>query len=82
MRLSSELTDSLWTLKPEGNVLGYRFKSFQRRNRIEPRERAKFKCKYKVQLVEKRVFRDPVTDTPFSFPVPSTGSPGPSQTRL
>uniref|UniRef100_A0A2K5JSZ4 Ribosome biogenesis protein NOP53 n=1 Tax=Colobus angolensis palliatus TaxID=336983 RepID=A0A2K5JSZ4_COLAP len=58
VQLSSELTDSLRTLKPEGNILRDRFKSFQRRNMIEPRERAKFKRKYKVKLVEKRAFRE------------------------
>lgn len=58
LQLSSELTNSLRTLKPEGNILRDRFKSFQRRNMIEPRERAKFKRKYKVKLVEKRAFRE------------------------
>nr|KAF6272692.1 NOP53 ribosome biogenesis factor [Myotis myotis] len=58
VQLSSELADSLRTLKPEGNILRDRFKSFQKRNMIEPRERAKFKRKYKVKLVEKRAFRE------------------------
>uniref|UniRef100_A0A8I5YU51 Ribosome biogenesis protein NOP53 n=1 Tax=Pongo abelii TaxID=9601 RepID=A0A8I5YU51_PONAB len=58
VQLSSELTDSLRTLKPEGNILRERFKSFQRRNMIESRERAKFKRKYKVKLGEKRAFRE------------------------
>ncbi|XP_006868291.1 PREDICTED: glioma tumor suppressor candidate region gene 2 protein [Chrysochloris asiatica] len=58
VQLSSELSDSLRTLKPEGNILRDQFKSFQRRNMIEPRERAKFKRKYKVKLVEKRAFRE------------------------
>ncbi|XP_005413942.1 PREDICTED: glioma tumor suppressor candidate region gene 2 protein isoform X2 [Chinchilla lanigera] len=58
VQLSSERSDSLRTLKPEGNILRDRFKSFQRRNMIEPRERAKFKRKYKVKLVEKRAFRE------------------------
>uniref|UniRef100_A0A8D2D1W2 Ribosome biogenesis protein NOP53 n=1 Tax=Sciurus vulgaris TaxID=55149 RepID=A0A8D2D1W2_SCIVU len=58
VQLSAELSSSLRTLKPEGNVLRDRFKSFQRRNMIEPRERAKFKRKYKVKLVEKRAFRE------------------------
>ncbi|XP_059007380.1 ribosome biogenesis protein NOP53 isoform X2 [Mustela lutreola] len=58
VQLSSELSDSLRTLKPEGNILRDRFKSFQKRNMIEPRERAKFKRKYKVKLVEKRAFRE------------------------
>ncbi|KAM5236545.1 LOW QUALITY PROTEIN: ribosome biogenesis protein NOP53 [Ctenodactylus gundi] len=58
VHLSSELSDSLRTMKPEGSILRDRFKSFQRRNMIEPRERAKFKRKYKVKLVEKRAFRE------------------------
>ncbi|XP_048225061.1 ribosome biogenesis protein NOP53 isoform X2 [Perognathus longimembris pacificus] len=58
VQLSSELSGSLRTLKPEGNILRDRFKSFQRRNMIEPRERAKFKRKYKVKLVERRAFRE------------------------
>ncbi|GAB5581854.1 ribosome biogenesis protein NOP53 isoform X1 [Prionailurus iriomotensis] len=58
VQLSSELADSLRTLKPEGNILRDRFKSFQKRNMIEPRERAKFKRKYKVKLVERRAFRE------------------------
>ncbi|XP_023592035.1 ribosome biogenesis protein NOP53 isoform X1 [Trichechus manatus latirostris] len=58
VQLSSELSDSLRTMKPEGNILRDRFKSFQKRNMIEPRERAKFKRKYKVKLVEKRAFRE------------------------
>nr|XP_058914262.1 ribosome biogenesis protein NOP53-like [Kogia breviceps] len=44
--------------EPEGNILRDRFKSFQRRNMIEARERAKFKLKYKAKLVEKRAFRE------------------------
>ncbi|KFO26266.1 Glioma tumor suppressor candidate region gene 2 protein [Fukomys damarensis] len=58
VQLSAERSGSLRTLKPEGNILQDRFKSFQRRNMIEPRERAKFKRKYKVKLVEKRAFRE------------------------
>ncbi|CAJ0936621.1 unnamed protein product [Ranitomeya imitator] len=56
--LSEELTDSLRRLKPEGSVTKDRFKSFQKRNLIEPRERAKFKRKLKVKYVEKRAFRE------------------------
>ncbi|XP_056652213.1 ribosome biogenesis protein NOP53 isoform X1 [Monodelphis domestica] len=58
VQLSTELADSLRKLKPEGSILRDRFKSFQRRNMIEPRERARFKRKYKVKLVEKRAFRE------------------------
>ncbi|CAI9553330.1 unnamed protein product [Staurois parvus] len=56
--LSEELTDSLRKLKPEGSLAKDRFKSFQKRNLIEPRERAKFKRKLKVKYVEKRAFRE------------------------
>ncbi|EMP28701.1 Glioma tumor suppressor candidate region gene 2 protein [Chelonia mydas] len=41
VQLSTELAESLRTLKPEGSVLRDRFKSLQKRNLIEPRERAK-----------------------------------------
>ncbi|KAI5092995.1 glioma tumor suppressor candidate regionprotein 2 protein, partial [Silurus meridionalis] len=58
VQLSDELAGSLRTLKPEGSVLKDRFKSLQKRNLIEPRERAKFKRKHKVKYVEKRAFRE------------------------
>ncbi|XP_030633173.1 ribosome biogenesis protein NOP53 [Chanos chanos] len=58
VQLSDELAGSLRTLKPEGSVLKDRFKSFQKRNLIEPRERAKFKRKYKLKYVEKRAFKE------------------------
>ncbi|KAE8585751.1 hypothetical protein XENTR_v10021441 [Xenopus tropicalis] len=56
--LSDELPESLRKLKPEGNIATDRFKSFQKRNIIEPRERAKFQRKLKVKYVEKRAFRE------------------------
>nr|XP_057937056.1 ribosome biogenesis protein NOP53 [Doryrhamphus excisus] len=58
VKLSNELTSSLRQLKPEGSVLKDRFKSLQKRNLIEPRERAKFKRRYKLKYVEKRAFRE------------------------
>ncbi|XP_061222850.1 ribosome biogenesis protein NOP53 [Neopsephotus bourkii] len=57
VQLSHELPESLRVLKPEGSILRDRFKSFQKRNMIEPRERAKFKRKYRLKYVEKRAFR-------------------------
>ncbi|XP_018598262.2 ribosome biogenesis protein NOP53 [Scleropages formosus] len=57
VQLSDELSGSLRTLKPEGSILKDRFKSLQKRNLIEPRERAKFKRKYKLKYVEKRAFK-------------------------
>ncbi|XP_071753410.2 ribosome biogenesis protein NOP53 isoform X1 [Centroberyx gerrardi] len=58
VQLSDELAGSLRQLKPEGSVLKDRFKSLQKRNLIEPRERAKFKRKHKLKYVEKRAFRE------------------------
>ncbi|NXA57321.1 NOP53 protein, partial [Nothocercus julius] len=58
VQLSDELAESLRVLKPEGSVLRDRFKSLQRRNLIEPRERARFKRKYRLKYVEKRAFRE------------------------
>ncbi|KAG7237154.1 hypothetical protein INR49_032650 [Caranx melampygus] len=58
VQLSDELAGSLRRLKPEGSVLKDRFKSLQKRNLIEPRERAKFKRRHKVKYVEKRAFRE------------------------
>lgn len=58
VQLSDELAGSLRQLKPEGSVLKDRFKSLQKRNLIEPRERAKFKRRYKLKYVEKRAFRE------------------------
>nr|XP_043887921.1 ribosome biogenesis protein NOP53 isoform X2 [Solea senegalensis] len=58
IQLSDELAGSLRQLKPEGSVLKDRFKSMQKRNLIEPRERAKFKRRHKLKYVEKRAFRE------------------------
>ncbi|XP_039987734.1 ribosome biogenesis protein NOP53 isoform X2 [Xiphias gladius] len=58
VQLSDELAGSLRQLKPEGSVLKDRFKSLQKRNLIEPRERAKFKRIHKLKYVEKRAFRE------------------------
>ncbi|XP_056612054.1 ribosome biogenesis protein NOP53, partial [Triplophysa dalaica] len=58
VQLSDELPGSLRCLKPEGSILKDRFKSFQKRNLIEPRERAKYKRRLKVKYTEKRAFRE------------------------
>ncbi|KAL6467737.1 hypothetical protein MHYP_G00234140 [Metynnis hypsauchen] len=58
VQLSDEIPGSLRTLKPEGSILKDRFKSLQKRNLIEPRNRAKFKRKHKLKYVEKRAFRE------------------------
>ncbi|XP_034461055.1 ribosome biogenesis protein NOP53 [Hippoglossus hippoglossus] len=57
VQLSDELAGSLRQLKPEGSVLKDRFKSLQKRNLIEPRERAKFKRRLKLKYSEKRAFK-------------------------
>ncbi|CAJ1066179.1 ribosome biogenesis protein NOP53 isoform X2 [Xyrichtys novacula] len=58
VKLSDEMVGSLRQLKPEGSVLKDRFKSLQKRNLIEPRERAKFKRRHKLKYTEKRAFRE------------------------
>ncbi|XP_028274689.1 ribosome biogenesis protein NOP53 isoform X2 [Parambassis ranga] len=58
VQLSDELAGSLRQLKPEGSILKDRFKSLQKRNLIEPRERAKFKRRLKLKYVEKRAFKE------------------------
>ncbi|CAN9511111.1 unnamed protein product [Ophioblennius macclurei] len=58
VKLSDELAGTLRQLKPEGSILKDRFKSLQKRNLIEPRERAKFKRRLKLKYVEKRAFRE------------------------
>uniref|UniRef100_A0A8C1BMS9 Ribosome biogenesis protein NOP53 n=1 Tax=Cyprinus carpio carpio TaxID=630221 RepID=A0A8C1BMS9_CYPCA len=58
VQLSDELASSLRSLKPEGSILKDRFKSLQKRNIIEPRERARFNRKYKLKYSEKRAFRE------------------------
>ncbi|XP_050986046.1 ribosome biogenesis protein NOP53 isoform X2 [Labeo rohita] len=58
VQLSNELAGSLRSLKPEGSILKDRFLSLQKRNIIEPRDRAKFKRKYKLKFSEKRAFRE------------------------
>ncbi|XP_008290372.1 ribosome biogenesis protein NOP53 isoform X2 [Stegastes partitus] len=58
VQLSNELAGSLRQLKPEGSILKDRFKSLQKRNLIEPRDRAKFKRRLKVKYVEKRAFKE------------------------
>lgn len=54
LKLSSELTGNLRTLKPEGNIMRDRYKNLQKRNIIEPREKAKGKDKYSKKKFQKR----------------------------
>lgn len=54
LKLSEEITGNLRTLKPEGNIMRDRYISFQKRNIIEPREKAKGKDKYAKKKFQKR----------------------------
>ena len=57
-QLSEELTGSLKSLKPEGNLLNDRFKSMQKRNIIETRVKQKIvKNKRKRKLAVKRNYK-------------------------
>jgi nucleolar protein 53 len=50
----------LRVLKSEGSILRDRYKSLQKRNIIEPRQRAGRKRKYKLKIVERRSSRMPM----------------------
>ncbi|CAF0745882.1 unnamed protein product [Brachionus calyciflorus] len=54
LKLSNEITGNLRNLKPEGNILLDRYKSLQKRNIIEPREKAKSQRKYWKKTFEKK----------------------------
>ena len=57
LKLGEELTGNLRNLKPEGNILEDRFKSFQKRNVVETRKRGnKTKIKRRKK-VEKRAYK-------------------------
>lgn len=58
INLISELTGSLRSVKVEGNLLEDRFKSLQKRNIIEPRERFLRKRVYKKKVYEKKTQRE------------------------
>jgi len=55
---SDELVATLRELKPDGNLLKDRFKSLQRRNIIEPRNRVLPHTKYKRKVVVKRSYKN------------------------
>jgi len=61
LNLSEEISGNLRNLKSEGNLLHDRFKSFQKRNVIEPRIRVK-ETKTKLKRYEKRSVREVGTD--------------------
>lgn len=59
VKLPEELTGSLRTLKPEGNLLEDRFKALQEQAKIEPRvRRALKKRKYELKEYEKHSFKN------------------------
>jgi len=58
VNLTEEITGVMRTLKTDGNLMEDRYKSFQRRNLIEPRIRQKMKRKYKLKTQIKRSHRD------------------------
>ncbi|KAL5463770.1 hypothetical protein EMCRGX_G032704 [Ephydatia muelleri] len=57
VQLSTDIAQSLRVLKPEGSIALDRFKSLQKRNIIEPRERSRLKRKYRIKIKEKRSAR-------------------------
>ena len=57
-QLSDEITDSLRTLKTEGNLFVDRFKSLQERCIIEPRVPVTKKRRYKLKVYEKRSYKN------------------------
>jgi len=58
VNLSEELSGSLRELKPDGNPLKDRFKSFQRRNIIEPRNRVLPHTRYKRKVIVRRNYKN------------------------
>merc|ERR1712214_155398 len=62
VKLSEELTGSLRELTQDGNLLRDRFKSFQRRHIIEPRNPVVPHRKYKRKIVVKRSYKNASTD--------------------
>ena len=57
VKLSDEIADSLRLLKPEGNLVKDRFKSFEARNLIETRIPVKKKRKYKQKVYESHDYK-------------------------
>lgn len=60
INMPNEITGSLRTMKPEGNILMDRFQSFQKRNIIETRAIQLNKRKYKIKMEMKRRHRDEI----------------------
>ena len=57
VKLSDEVPNTLRELKPEGNLIKDRFKSFQARNLVETRVVVKVKRKYKLKEVESHDYK-------------------------
>ncbi|KAJ3276842.1 Glioma tumor suppressor candidate region protein 2 [Terramyces sp. JEL0728] len=57
IQLPDEIADSLYKLKPEGNLIKDRFKSLEARNLIETRVPVKRKRKYKIKEVESHDYK-------------------------
>ncbi|CAO3693878.1 unnamed protein product [Umbelopsis ramanniana] len=57
VQLTEELSESLRTLKPEGNAFKDRFNSLQKRNIIEPRVPVAPKRRYKLKEYEKHSYK-------------------------
>merc|ERR1711881_99170 len=55
---SDELSGTLRELRPDGNLLKDSFRSLQRRNIIEPRNRVLPHTKYKRKVVVKRSYKN------------------------
>jgi len=58
VQLQEELSESLRTLKPEGNLFRDRMASLEERNIIEPRVKVKKKRKYKLREFEKSSYKN------------------------
>jgi len=57
IQLTEELSESLRSLKPEGNLFTDRFKSLQERAIIEPRVRNTKERRYKLKEYEKHSYK-------------------------
>ena len=57
LKLGEELTGNLRNLKPEGNILEDRFRSFQKRNVVETRQKGKKTKIKRRKKVEKRAYK-------------------------
>jgi len=61
IKLSDEIPSSLRTLRPEGNLIVDRMKSFEKRNIVEPRKKTLRKKRW-VKKIFKRSYKKGVED--------------------